>query len=234
MISDLLSPQRQRRLSNYIKHLSGLIAYYPLNETDGVTAYNRAPATLGTLNGTTTGATIGQAGKVGKAYSFDGVNDEVNISASPTTVNNNFSALALVKPTMPQATGLIFFNGDDSAGGWGFGVGDTADASGSKLIGLYGGVAWLDSSVTLTDGVWTYIGFVRRSGSLYFYKDGVEIDPSITSTPNTVTNRADIGVQYSGGSRQREAQAIIQHLGVWNRALSATEVLKIARLAGLA
>src|SRR3990167_9054324 len=66
-----------QQLLNYIKSLDNLVAYYPLNELSGDTAFNQAPATKGTLDGTITGATVGQDGQVGKAYSFDGVNDKI-------------------------------------------------------------------------------------------------------------------------------------------------------------
>ena len=67
------------QLYYYIKSLSGLVAYYPLNETEG-NAINRAPATFGTLNGTVTGATQGVNGLLGKAYSFNGTSDLVTVS----------------------------------------------------------------------------------------------------------------------------------------------------------
>lgn len=71
---------RRYRLQRAIKRLPGLIVYYPLNEIEGTITRNHAPATKGSNNGTISGATIGQPGKVGKAYSFDGVNDIVNLT----------------------------------------------------------------------------------------------------------------------------------------------------------
>ncbi|MDQ3159354.1 MAG: LamG domain-containing protein [bacterium] len=91
-------------LSSYIKSLSGLVAYYPLDETSG-NAINQAPATLGTLNGTVSGATQGVAGQSGKAYSFDGVNDKIEIPFTRT--DSEGTLLALIKPTSLQESVVV-------------------------------------------------------------------------------------------------------------------------------
>ena len=56
------------------------ISYYYLDEASGTTAYDA----LGNYNGTNNGATVNQAGKVGKAYSFDGTNDRINLGVHQT------------------------------------------------------------------------------------------------------------------------------------------------------
>ena len=57
---------KRLRLKRAIKRL-GPIGYWPLNEGDGTTAINNAPANPSSLNGATTGATVAQPGLVGKA-----------------------------------------------------------------------------------------------------------------------------------------------------------------------
>jgi hypothetical protein len=54
-----------------------LVAYYKLDETSGSTAVDVIAAN----NGTITGATVNQAGKIGTAYSFDGGDHVVATSA---------------------------------------------------------------------------------------------------------------------------------------------------------
>ncbi|MDQ3008820.1 MAG: hypothetical protein M3Q81_04465 [bacterium] len=55
----------------YIRSLSNLAVYYPMDEISGTTVFNRAPTTEGTLDATNSGATINQPMQVGKGYSFD-------------------------------------------------------------------------------------------------------------------------------------------------------------------
>src|SRR6188768_557077 len=80
ILFDKVSKSRLTRLSQSIRLIPGLVAYYPLNEPSGNIAYNRAPATVGTYDATVSGPTQNAAGKYGPAYSFDGVNDIITDS----------------------------------------------------------------------------------------------------------------------------------------------------------
>lgn len=60
------------------------IAYYYLDEASGTTAYDA----LGNYNGTNNGATVNQAGKIGKAYSFDGSNDVITLGSASNFIDS--------------------------------------------------------------------------------------------------------------------------------------------------
>ena len=62
---------------------TGLVSYWPLNN-DTLDYYS-------TNDGTNSGATLNSSGKVGGAYSFDGVNDEITTSLQPSTGAGVFS-----------------------------------------------------------------------------------------------------------------------------------------------
>lgn len=85
-------------LQDYIKSLSGLVAYYPLDETSG-NAINRAPATLGSFDGTLTSVTQGVAGQSGNAYTFDGSTSTINLG--------NASSSNSLKPALPITIGFF-------------------------------------------------------------------------------------------------------------------------------
>lgn len=147
----------------------------------------------------------------------------VALSNNPNTATNNFSVLAWIKPVLPQQTGAIFYNGNDSSG-YGLFAGDAFDGTNSKLVALFGNVTWADPGVTLTNGVWQHVGMVRRSGTLYFYLNGVET-ASVTNTPNTpAAGIATIGAQMNG-TAQRFYKGIADEVKPYNIALSATDVI---------
>ena len=75
----------------YIQKLPNLALYLPMIDPQGSTARNYAPATKGSFNGAVTGATIGQAGKVGRSYSYDGSGDYITITHG-TAINVGASA----------------------------------------------------------------------------------------------------------------------------------------------
>lgn len=205
---------------------SSLVGMWSFDGKDisGTTVYDRSG---GGVNGTISGATK-TIGKVGQALKFNGTSDTVSLSASPTLVGNNFTLASWVKPELPQASGMVIYNGDDAAG-YGIGVGATGDGSGSILFGLYGQVAWLDSGATLTNGRWTHIAMVRRDNTTYFYIDGVQDDTTFSSTPGFPTaTKASIGFVYNTSNAPfRYYKGLVDEARVYNRALSATEIKQL-------
>jgi hypothetical protein len=67
--------------------LDGLVSYWKFDETSGTTSYDA----VGSNDGTITGATINQTGKINTAYDFDGTDDNVSISYPVDYKTGNFS-----------------------------------------------------------------------------------------------------------------------------------------------
>lgn len=235
MISDALSPSRSQRLSNYIKHLPNLVAYYPLNETDGSTAYNKAPATLGTLNGSVTGATIGQQGKVGKAYSFDGVGDYIEIADNPIIRFNatDFTVLAFTKrngdqPNSPTA----IVDKETGVAAWGFWMDANAP---SKLWYWTSGSSNRKSTIAVSNNTWNLVGLTvqyaaSNNDTVSFYINGTA--DTITGVQNVASHTAVCNIGMFRNHSGAPLKAWLQHVMMFNRALSAAEILKLAQLAG--
>lgn len=80
------------------EYLDDLAAYYRLNETSGTTVND----VTGNYDGVNYGATINQTGQVGKAYSFDGVDDYVDLQGDLGITSLPVAFKAWVKfPTAP-------------------------------------------------------------------------------------------------------------------------------------
>jgi len=96
---------------------AGLVSWWPLDETRGTTAADIVDVNDGSVNG----ATMGAAGEVASAASFDGFNDFINV---PIAANMNLasgSIEAWVRPTLNTETVDVFLSfADGSANGFDF------------------------------------------------------------------------------------------------------------------
>ena len=231
-----LHPWRVKRLKHYITHLSGLIGYWPLWEKDGAVARNYAPSTMDTLNGAITGATVGQEGQVGKAYSFDGANDDVTISnlSSNSLVEGGttFTALALVNPTGVNIDGFLGIRNGDSTDNI-YVVGINATTMEYRYRDKDGNVATIGPTVSNMVDKWGMHAFTINGTSIEAFLDGASIgtasNGSLTSFGDGVGYDFQIGQDGSGNPME----GAIQHVAFFNKVLSDDQILKLAQIAGL-
>ena len=101
-VSSPIHPVRLKKLSQYIKKLDGLVAYYPLWEQSGAVAKNYAPDNLNSINGTTTAATIAQTGLVGNSYSFNGTSSRIILANADLSGkwSGEFSLVGLINTSI--------------------------------------------------------------------------------------------------------------------------------------
>ncbi len=190
----------------------------------------------GTNNGTLTNGTGFMTGEVGQAFSFNGVTNQVNVGAIYPALTNTFTMLLWASPTAaltatPQAnsgvTGLtgqryaIFpRHGTVSYGANHTGAGISIGTNGVSVFEhadneLYSPLVY---SGTVTG--WTHLAVVYQGGQPQLYVNGVLKVTGVKSVFN-VHASADMGGPYgfySGG---------VDEFGVYNRALSATEIQSI-------
>jgi hypothetical protein len=224
-----------RSLSLYIKSLSGLLAYWPLNELSG-NALNQAPASFGTLPGTVTGATQGVEGQVGRAYDFDG-NDKVafgNNLLSNTVVSVFFIFRPQANSTSNQET--IFGYGNTR---WFFIYGNTT-TNFRFAVRAPTEKATLNTSFTPTINSWYAVlgTYDPDSGSnnltLRVYGEGqglIETEEA-TITGAIATTVQPIEIAHDP-NRNFFVDISAQHLAVFDRVITAEEGLNMATLAGL-
>jgi hypothetical protein len=167
----------------------------------------------------------------GTCITFNGTTGRGVLTSRPMSVTNNFSMSAWINPTIPQnagagGSGIIMLCGDD-INGYGLAIGDGSGGSGSKLVGIATGIAWIATNApTLTTATWQHVGMVRRSNTWYLYLNGVEINTTITTNPSTPTiGKGTLGTEDNGvGVYQRFFVGSLDFARMWNVALSAQQM----------
>jgi hypothetical protein len=225
-----LHPIRAERLSQYIKRLPGLVAYYPLNENEGAVAYNQAPATKGTLNGTIPGATLKQDGKVGKAYSFDGVDDEIAIgNFGIFDGSKEFSLIAMFNPdVLDKKQRIICLQGEATV------IFTFADGPANEIFSIRCnqlGTSWhtpVESSVNVVEN-WV-IGIITYSpvSGWKLYKQGILEDSNAEVSAIIADNHAKSLIASDSGAFDGK----MQHISIVNKTLTPAQILKMAKIAG--
>lgn len=189
------------------------VAYYPFN--------GNANDAIGFLNGTVNGATLtaDRFGNANRAYSFDGVNDNITFSQPWTTLTDNFTISVWLKPN--SLGGSILTNGQNSypapTGYSGYSI-----KFGTRPVGDMNGVASFNGGVdVLTVGNWFHIVLVRDNGTAKLYVNG-ELQPNtINNGPYIPATSAIIGslnngVDFVNGS--------IDEVKIYNTALADQQI----------
>lgn len=248
-ILDPLHPRRSERLQQYIKHLPNLVAYYPMNATDGTSALNRAPATLGTLNaGQSGGVTFGQDGKVGKSFKFDGVDDFLEITNANSKLpmyqySGGFTIGFFVKCpdySAADAQDKRFYSEGDS-GSLNSLYNIIAGQTGAERTIRFwvrradGTNAVLANSVStpLVDNTWQSIIHTDVNGTVQTFVNNVNIAGSTFNytRPAITPNRFGWAVLLRS-SVAGWLNCNMQHAFLVSRALSTDEITKINRIGG--
>jgi glucose/arabinose dehydrogenase/PKD repeat protein len=197
----------------------GLVLAYGFEETSGITANDSSPAKN---NGTLVNGPISTAsGKFGRALSFDGVNDRVDVPDSNSLdLTTGMTLEAWVKPTTISGwrTAILKERG-------------TTDlnyalyaSNGSKpRIENYTGVETGTNGLAgLPLNAWTHLAATYDGANLRLYVNGalVATKPATGAMPNTanplrIGGNAIWGEYFSG---------LIDEVRVYNRALNETEV----------
>lgn len=217
-------------VENFIKSLEGLVAYYPMSESSGSTCTNAAPDTVGSLNGTISNVSIGQAGYRGRAYLFDGLTGVVVVADNNLLdFTGSYSVVVLVKLNSygEGGTGRIIDkqNGVTTAGYMLF----TSNSTNRLTLQNVGASANSNNSLSLSE--FQVLGVSYDGTNARFYRNGVAIGtPAFTTNPTANTTDLRIG---NRGADDRTFSGLMQHLCLFSRALTAEEHLEIAETMGL-
>lgn len=211
-----------------LRTLPGLLAYWPLNETSG-NALNRAVSTGGTLPGTVSGVTQGAEGFIGKAYSFDGTNDDVVVSAySQRNVNATQSIGFIATPVTISNLRIIFSTDNNSSAQ--ISCSFTAD---SKLqFKKWGGTVLVTCDTVIQTGETYFILYTYDGTTHRVYINGVE-DGVDTVAPNNGTPSIMKFGNWTGESDPFYSGKL-QHFFHTTTQITAENALKYAQLVGLA
>ncbi|MBE0540346.1 MAG: S8 family serine peptidase [Verrucomicrobia bacterium] len=178
-------------------------------------------------NGTLVGDTTYGPGVVGQAFVLDGDEDGVNIG-NPTNLQlSNFTIEAWIKR---GSASVISFDQDFVPGGYilaygdrgyGFGLIDSGYLFLSRVRDSF-----VFSSNRITDTNWHHVAVTKNGGAVTFYVDGVPAAPTTYNPGFAFINPLGIGAR--GDNLANSLYGAIDELAVFNRALTATEVLSIA------
>lgn len=210
----------------------GLVGWWKFDEGSGTSISdssgfgNSGTISLGTT-GNTSIATAWVTGKVGYALSFDGSDDYVSISNADLQKmgTNDFTVSGWVYFYSNSGGGFgggCIMGGPSLIPGWQVGIDWTSfeiytrDSSGTTIAG------YASSNISLN--TWHYLTGVRNNTHQYIYLDG-QLVSSATGTVRNVSNTdlPRIGKCYSGAS----TNGLLDEIRLYNKALSATEVLQI-------
>ena len=207
---------------------TNLVAYYPLNSTNGTTAVDEQGSYNGTLTNygspadswETSPAMFGPK----NALDFDGTDDFVDCGINQTALGTEFSISAWVYPEAadgyegvagahfgedPNCAG-IYFCQHSSAEQWIFGIGD--------------GTNWPGVIATVESQKWSYVTMVCSSENyIKVYVNGVQM-ASNTYAGGTF-NPYDsfwIGKSYDAADRYFEGR--IDDFSIWTNALTASQI----------
>lgn len=202
--------------------LSGIVGYWPFNEGSGKVANSveGASAPLAFTNSPTW-----VAGEFGAAVQF-AYNANAYLSHSAILAldfgTGDFTVSFWMKPVSPWDTattqGVVGQKTSDTTNGW-------------QIYQDSGHPGHLDMRITqqhnfLTNaivpvGQWTYVTFVRQSGTLYWYLNG-----TLDATSTDTSSISDSGAFYVGYAPTWEAYytGAIDDLRIYSRALSPAEV----------
>jgi len=144
------------------------------------------------------------------------------MASSPTNVTNNWTLEAWINPSILSQHGYVIYNGND-AGGYGLGMGDAAGGFGSKLTGLFGSVAYIDSGYTFASASsWYHVVMARSATTVSFYVNGTQTTLTSASTPGTPTTHLTIGNELDASNRPyRFFNGIIDDVRISNSVRSA-------------
>jgi len=219
---------------------SGLISWWP--------GENNANDVHSNNHGTPQNGATFSIGKVGQAFSFDGVDDYVEVPDSPslTPPSSSLTLEAWVKPDAVNGNYVIiskYNSNNPSVNGvsWYLGL-DTIIRPGHLRFAIYQNPAvsiarTIDTNnPVLLAGVWQHVAatFDLATQEMKIYVNGVEVPNTLEPGSATLTSIADshtpvrIGVAvHVAGNFANFWDGLIDEAGIYNRALSASEIQSI-------
>lgn len=174
-------------------------------------------------NGTISGATWTTSGKYGKALSFDGTNDIINITAnSGLNITTAITISAWIKKNVDDTQmGIANKEWCNNGIGWALESQNT-----NKIrFATWASTASLYSTNTITGTSWNHVVATYDNSTYKIYINGI-LDSSVASTGAIGTNTCDLQIGFSKltGDTASYWNGDIDEFRVYKRALSPTEI----------
>jgi hypothetical protein len=207
---------------------SGLLASYSFNAGSGTTTVDSSG---NNLTGTIHGATWTTGGEYGKALSFNGTNNYVDLgNPASLKATGSMTWAAWVKATStPSGDGNIIAK-QNASSGWQL---KTSAGTGPQTFGVavYGsaGIVQRYSTTVRALNTWYHVAGVYNATtrSLDIYVNGVLDDGVLSGTIPTTQKIPNVNVNIGRRSNGVYFPGIIDEVQIYNRALSAAEIQTI-------
>lgn len=207
----------------------GLINFWP--------AENSARDRVGTSHGTLQNGATFADGLVGRAFSFDGVDDYVSV---PDSAARNFGTGDFAiefwcrSSTGDRRMQPVSLDPNYGVSNLDFDFNDPDTVIGRGKVGLWvfwngGGAKNLTAGATgaYTDGNWHHFALTRTGTTLTLYVDGAVADSTITGEAIDASTGAAIGAATSGMAYSQPWQGLVDEVSIYNRSISAADVAAI-------
>ena len=223
------------QVPNYVP-TNGLVGWWPFNGNANDESGN---GNNGTVNGAT--LTIDRFGNASKAYSFDGVNDQINVS-NPNNFNfgNNFSVsiwhndrtLNFQSSTQGRSGFLISKAvSGTSSGYWfssqnnNFGPFSCNNPQKNMNVGFWEGSS-CNPTPCIDTLIWQNIVYTIQNGIYKVFLNGALVESSVSNPINISSNTSPLIFGFITNPLNNDGRynGNLDDLGIWNRALTECEV----------
>lgn len=196
---------------------NGLIGYWPFNG-------NTTDESGNLHHIINSGATVAndRFGRAGRAYQFDGTDDEMELNLDITQYSE-FTISLWFNPTVLNRNYQYFI--DKSPGATGFGFRLLYDGIDFFSYNASGSPTLTNKSALFATGNWYHVVAVHRLDSNFIYLDGALIVSGPSAHPIAATNQiTKIGNSSDSQYANDKFSGIIDDLSLYQRALSTQEV----------
>jgi len=196
-----------------------IVSYWKFDETSGDVLYD----SLGTWNGTNTGAVVNVTGLINTAYNISNpsiATDEINLSVNAfpcTFLNEDYSLSVWINPQTIAGNDHIIYLGHC--------FNDLFLSGGVPTFQLYSGESNIaQSSSAISTNEWHHIIVTRSTvdGVKLYVNGNINGTNEYTGDGYAFQNKTIIGTKDDEGF-----DGIIDELGIWSRALSSAEVTQL-------
>ncbi|MBS3064618.1 MAG: LamG domain-containing protein, partial [DPANN group archaeon] len=206
-------------------NLSDLLAWYKLDNNWST----QEDSANGLYNATVSGAVFTNEGKVSGAYSFDGINDVIDLSSNLQGLSNvTFSVSAWIFMKTDKDTGFVYrFAGPTYTNGFGLGYRTATKKITFEVRPIADGSTFLSGNTSISLNIWHHVAGVFNGTARLIYLDGILDNSSAwITTFNSTSSAVKIGA-VNGGSTVWFINGSIDEVRIYNRSLSAQEIQEL-------
>ena len=215
LLATLAPPANDAQPSELIK---GLTLQYTFDKRQPRLVHDKSPQKN---HGHVRGVTWTANGHTGGACVFDG-GGYVDVPNSPVETRDNWTLAAWIRPAKLNQNGIVIYT---RSWGCAFAIAGGGDSRGSRLLGLYEQVLWIESGYTFGQaGRWVHVVMTRGPQITRFYVNGTQTPKTSSATPSPRTRGKGAAIS-SGGDRA--FHGAIDDVMIWSRELTGPEVKQL-------